>query len=151
MRIPAAGEDHKFVVFGAVDYASGRLLHTLSDRKGEDAFLTFLTELISAFPAESLVVVLDNVGYHKSHALREWWRAHAGRIQPFFLPAYAPQLNLIERLWRYLKDKLACHRWWNDLPRLQQATQTLLDALTVHFHATDGPAFQPVQNFRTSA
>jgi hypothetical protein len=152
MRIPAAGEDQKFVVFGALDYASGRLLHTLSARKGEEAFMTFLDELVAAFPPEeSLVVVLDNVGYHKSHALREWWRAHAQRIQPFFLPAYSPELNLIERLWRYLKDKLACHRWWNDLERLQQATQTLLAGLTVHFHATAGPAFQPVQNFRTSA
>jgi transposase len=151
MRIPAAGEDQKFGVFGAVDYASGRFLHTLSDRQGEDAFMTFLTEPASAFPAESLVVALDTVGYHKRHALREWWWAHAGRIQPFFLPAHAPELNLIERLWRYLKDKLACHRWWNDLPRLQQATQLLLDALTVRFHATDGPAFQLVQNCRTSA
>lgn len=84
--------------------------------------------------------MLDNVGYHKSHALREWWRL-GGRIQPFFLPAYAPELNLIERLWRYLKAKLACHRWWNDRERLQQATHTLLHGLTVHFHATDGPAF----------
>jgi transposase len=152
MRIPAAGEDHKFVVFGALDYASGRILSQVSARKGEEAFLAFLNELVAAFPPEeALVVVLDNVGDHKSHALREWWRAHAGRIQPFFLPAYAPQRNLIERLWRYLKDKLACHRWWNDLERLQQAAETLLDGLTVHFHATERPAFQPVQNFRTSA
>ena len=43
----------------------------------------------------------------------------AQRIQPFFLPAYAPGPNLLERLWRYLNDKLACHRWWNDLDRLQ--------------------------------
>jgi hypothetical protein len=152
MRIPAAGEDQTFVVFGALDYASGTIRHTLSARKGADAFMTFLDELAHQFPpTETLVVVLDNVGYHKSHALREWWRTHAGRIHPFFLPAYAPHLNLIERLWRYLKDKLACHRWWNDLERLQQATQTLLTGLEVHFHATDGPAFRLVQNFRTSA
>jgi hypothetical protein len=151
MRIPAAGEDQKFVVLGALDYASGQILYQVSARKGEDAFMTFLKEVVSAFPAESLVVVLDNVGYHKSHALREWWRAHAERIQPFFLPAYAPELNLIERLWRSLKGKLACHRWWNDLERLQRATLTLLDGLTVHFHATEGSAFQLVQNFRTSA
>jgi transposase len=114
--------------------------------------MAFLTELVSAFPPEeALVVVLDNVGYHKSHALRAWWRAHAKRIQPFFLPASSPEPNLIERLWRYPKDKLACHRWWHDLERLQQAAATLLDGLTVHFHATEGPAFQLVQNFRTSA
>jgi transposase len=152
LKIPAAGEDQKAVVFGAVDYASGQVLWQTHPRKGETAFIAFLEHLAEALPAnEPVVLVLDNVGYHKSHALREWWRAHAKRIQPFFLPAYSPELNLIERLWRYLKDKLACHRWWNDLERLQQAAETLLDGLTVHFHATEGPAFQLVQNFRTSA
>ena len=116
------------MVFGALDYARRSIRHTLSARKGEDAFMTFLDELLHRFPTnETVVVVLDNVGYHKSHALREWWRTHAAQLQPFFLPAYSPELNLIERLWRYLKGKLACHRWWNDLARLQQATETLLD------------------------
>lgn len=83
--------------------------------------------------------------------LQQSWRAHAARIQPFFPPAYAPHLNLVERLWRYLKDKCACHRWWNDLERLQQAAETLLSGLQVHFHATDGSVFQSLHNFCESA
>lgn len=139
-------------MFGAVDYASGQVLFQMSARKGEDAFMAFLDHLAQELPAdEPVVVVLDNAGYHKSHALRERWRHSADRLQPFFLPAYSPELNLIERLWRYLKDKLACHRWWNDLARLQQATETLLAGLEVHFHATDGPAFRLVHNFCASA
>ena len=152
MRIPAAGEDQKFTVFGAVDYASGQVLWQTSAHKGETAFTAFLEHLAQTLPAnEPAVLVLDNVGYHKSHALREVWRRSAHRLEPFFLPAYAPQLNLIERLWRYLKAKLANHRWWNDLARLQLATDTLLGQLTVHFHATDGPTFRPAQNFCQSA
>jgi hypothetical protein len=55
-----------------------------------------------------------------------------------------PQLNLFQLLWRSLTDKLACHRWWNDLDRLMQATTTLLTDLEVHFHADDGhPAIRP--------
>ena len=152
MRVPAAGEDQKAVVFGAVDYATGQVLWQTSARKGEAAFSAFLDYLAEALPAdEPVVLVLDNVGYHKSHALREVWRRYANRLEPFFLPAYAPQLNLIERLWRYLKQKLACQRWWNDLDRLLQATETLLASLEVHFHATDGPSFRTVQNFCQSA
>jgi transposase len=152
MRIPAAGDDHKCAIFGGLDYVSGRIVYQIHPRKDEDAFMTFLDELAHTFPTdEPVVVVLDNASYHKSYAVREWWRAHADQLQPFFLPAYAPQLNLIERLWRYLKDKLACHRWWNDLQRLQQAAQTLLTGLEVHFHATDGPAFRPLNNFRETA
>ena len=171
MRIPAAGADQKCAIFGALDYASGRLVadawwrtpgggrlvYALSARKDETAFMAFLERLLQALrPDEAVVVVLDNAGYHKSLAMREWWRTHAAQIQPFFLPAfflpaYSPQLNLIERLWRYLKAKLACHRWWNDLQRLQQAAQTLLTGLEVHFHATDGPAFRPPHNFCETA
>lgn len=153
MKIPAAGEDQKFTVFGAVDYASGQVIWQTSARKGEDAFAAFLEYLAQQLPAadEPVVVVLDNVGYHKSRALRAVWQRYADRLQPFFLPAYAPQLNLIERLWRYLKAKLANHRWWNDLSRLEQATDTLLRQLTVHFHPDEGPAFCLVQNFCESA
>lgn len=147
MKIPAAGEDQKFTVFGAVDYASGQVIWQTQARKGEAAFAAFLDHLAQTLPAgEPAVVVLDNAGYHKSHALRTVWQRYADRFQPFFLPAYAPQLNLIERLWRYLKAQLACHRWWNDLDRLIQATETLLANLEVHFHATDGPAFRTVHN-----
>lgn len=152
MRIPAAGDDRKCAVFGAVDYASGQVIFQLSARKGEDAFLAFLEHLAKALPAdEAALLVLDNVGYHKSHRLRDQWRVFGNRLQPFFLPVYAPELNLIERLWRYLKDHLACHRWWNDLAHLQQATKALLAGLEVHFHAPDGPAFRLVQNYSGSA
>jgi DDE superfamily endonuclease len=152
LKVPAAGADRKFVVFGAVDYASGRIVHQRSDQKGEVAFMAFLDHLAQTLPAEEpLVVVLDNAGYHKSVELRAWWQQHAGHFHPFWLPAYTPQLNLIERLWRHLKDKLACHRWWNDIDRLQQATDTLLGALEVHFHPTEGPAFRSVQNLCESA
>jgi hypothetical protein len=154
MRVPAAGEDQKFTVFGAVDYATGQVLWQTSARKGETAFVAFLEHLAEALPVSAnapAVLVLDNVGYHKSHALREVWQRYASRLEPFFLPAYAPQLNLIERLWRYVKQKLACHRWWNDLDRLIHATETLLANLEVHFHATDGPSFRPAHNLCQSA
>ena len=114
--MPAAGDDHKFTVFGAVDYSSGQVVWQMHARKDETAFMAFLDHLAAALPAnEPAVLVLDNASYHKSHALRAHWQRLSERFQPFFLPAYAPQLNLIERIWRYLKQKLACPRWWNDL------------------------------------
>jgi transposase len=99
--VPAAGEDQKFTVLGAVDYTTGQVLWQTSARKGETAFMAFLAHLAETLPAnEPVVLVLDNVGYHKSHVLREVWHGYTTRCEPFFLPAYAPQLKLIERLWR---------------------------------------------------
>jgi hypothetical protein len=155
LQMPAAGEDHKAVAVGAVgalDDASSQVLWQPCPRTGETAVLAFLEHLAAALAAnEPIVLVLDHVGSHKRHALREVWRRYATRLEPCFLPAYAPQLTLIERLWRYLKQKLACHRWWNDLDRLIQATETLLANLAVHLHALDGPSFRPAHNSCQSA
>lgn len=131
-RVPAAGKDRKKAVYGAVDYASGRVIWQVHARKWERAFIAFLDDLAATLPADvPTVIVLDNVGCHKSHALRPRW-----------LPAYAPHLNLMERVWRFLKEKLSNHRWWNDLDRLQAATETLLDSLTGRFHTRDKPTFR---------
>jgi transposase len=151
VKVPAAGEDHKVVVLGALDYASGRLVWQISPQKNGEEFAHFLDTLVTTFPEGAVIVVLDNVGYHKSHALRDQWRRIADRVTPFWLPAYAPQLNLIERVWRWLKAKIANHRWWNDLDRLAAASTTLLASIEGHFHAINGPSFQLAQNFYSSA
>jgi transposase len=91
------------------------------------------------------VVVLDNVGYHKSAETKRWWVQQQTRIRPAWLPAYAPELNLIERVWRHVKDKLSCHRWWADLPALQEATAYLLDHLCAQFHRPE--SIRLVQDF----
>jgi DDE superfamily endonuclease len=134
---------------------AGHLPFHLSARHGEDAFLTVLDHLAHDLPAdEPVVVVLDNGGSHTRHALRERWRQQGDRFQPFFLPAYSPPRTRMERLWRLLKDKLACHRWWTDRARLQQATETVLAGLEVHFPAndvTDRPIFRLVHTVCDSA
>jgi len=63
MKVPAAGEDHTFVVFGALDYASGRIIDHRSEQKGAAAFIVFLEQLAQELPAnEPVVLVLDNAG-----------------------------------------------------------------------------------------
>jgi transposase len=145
--VPAAGEDARFTVYGALDYASGRLTWQTADQKNSATFVAFLDRLAGAMPEGQILVVLDNVGYHKSHAARRWWVAHRDRIRPLWLLAYAPELNLIERVWRHLKDKLSNHRWWADLPALERATddaeplpQRAVDPLP---GAVEAPAAEP--------
>ncbi len=106
---------------------------------------------MAAFPDEPLVVVLDNVGYHKGRLAKDWWLAHQDRVRPLWLPAYAPELNLVERVWRHLKDKLSCHRWWADLGALEAATATLLAQLQARFHQPDPGGIALVHNFCEAA
>ena len=149
--MPAAGEDAKFVVYGGLDYASGQVVWRIGAAKDGAGFVRFLDRLAEAFPDGQVVVALDNVGYHKSHEVRRWWITHRERIRPLWLPTYAPELNLIERVWRHLKDKLANHRWWADLPALERATGVLLDCTTARFHRPEGITLRPAHNFCEAA
>jgi len=147
----AAGTDERRAVFGARDYASGQLTWQLQEGKGGDAFAAFLAQVAQTWPDEPVVLVMDNVSYHRSRAMRAWWAAPAGRIIPFWLPAYTPTLNLIERVWRFLKQKLACHRFWADVAGLEAAAATLLDQIQARFHTDQPPAIRLVNNFCEAA
>jgi transposase len=65
------------------------------------------------------VVVLDRASIHTSQAvdaMRAEWAER--QLEIFWLPAYSPQLNLIEILWRFIKYQwleFSAYKDWNSL------------------------------------
>lgn len=146
MSVPAAGTDQRIAIYGALDYGSGQVLARCAPQKSSAGFADFLAEIAATWPTDHLVLVMDNASYHRSPAMREWWAAQDGRVTPFWLPVYSPKLNLIERVWRFLKQKLACHRFWADPEGLEQAATTLLGKTVARFHTSPGPSITLGQN-----
>jgi len=86
----------------------------------------------SCDPARLTVVVLDNAPFHKGKLLqqqRATWEAQGLYLR--YLPAYCPQLNLIEGVWRKLKGFLMPRRCYNTLNQLRAALELGLKALNV--------------------
>jgi transposase len=54
--------------------------------------------------AEKIYIISDNAKYYKNKELTGWIKGT--KIIQVFLPPYAPNLNLIERLWRFLRKKV---------------------------------------------
>jgi transposase len=54
--------------------------------------------------AEKIYIISDNARYYKNKELTQW--INGTRIIQIFLPPYSPNLNLIERLWRFLRKKV---------------------------------------------
>ncbi len=115
------------------------------------AFQEFVQTVVSRWPSERLALVLDNASSHKSAALRHWLIDHAPQVSIIWLPTYSPQLNLIERVWRFVKSKLACHRYWNDLPGLIAMAQHIMDNTRATFHAPHVPHIRLGQNLQPAA
>ena len=76
--------------------------------------------------------MLDNAPFHKGKLLqqqRATWEAQGLYLR--YLPAYCPQLNLIEGVWRKLKGFLMPRRCYNTLNQLRAALELGLKALNV--------------------
>ena len=54
--------------------------------------------------AGKIYIISDHAKYYKNGELTEWIKGT--RIVQVFLPPYSPDLNLIERLWRFLRKKV---------------------------------------------
>lgn len=102
-EIPAPGKNEKKVVYGGVDYATGKTTYTVAASKSGGNFLTFLIALVAAYAGRKIRLVCDNGRFHHTKAVQEWLAANKDRIEVFWLPPYCPSLNLIERLWGHLK------------------------------------------------
>jgi transposase len=102
-EVPSPGENEKKVVYGGVDYATGRITYTIAQTKSGYNFLVFLVALVMAYSGRKIRLVCDNGRFHHTRAVRQWLKANRHLVEIFWLPPYCPSLNLIERLWGHLK------------------------------------------------
>lgn len=71
-----------------------------AERINAASTIALFEKLEAANPRKRWIyAIVDNAGYHRAKAVREWLARPGCRIQPIFLPSYAPNLNAIERLW----------------------------------------------------
>jgi transposase len=77
-------------------------------------------------------IYLDNARYQHAKLLKEWIEQTKQDKGVTFdlkhLPAYSPNLNLIERLWKFLR-KEALQKWHATFEEMQQAVADVLDNL----------------------
>ena len=109
-----------------------RDLISLEGRESCDAerVVQLLRKIRAANPGKRLLVVLDNASYQ--HALAVTQAAAALRIQLLYLPTYSPNLNLIERFWKFLKRKVARNRFYATFAEFRSAIQQVLNNIAAY-------------------
>ncbi len=120
-QVPAPGVNEKRVAYGGVDYATGRIVHTVAASKSGVHFLAFLVTLVAAYKGRKVRLVCDNGRFHHTNAVATWLAAHRHLIEVYWLPPYCPTLNLIERLWGHLKRTFIANVLFTDLQDLLAA------------------------------
>lgn len=128
-EIPSAGQDLKIATFGGINYATGRMTWHLCKRKNQTEFLEFLKELLSRYRGWKVVLVLDNVAYHKTKKVIDYIEENKERIELVWLPPYSPTLNRIERVWKHLKARYLYNEFFGNELGLLRAVERALNTL----------------------
>lgn len=102
--VRAASGRKRFNVLGAVDAVTHEMIrvtnHTYINAESVCALLKAIAEACGGYP---VTVVLDNARYQKCELVRKV--ADQIGIELMYLPSYSPNLNLIERVWKFVKKQ----------------------------------------------
>jgi transposase len=98
-------------VLGAVDALTKELITVINRTTvTADTVCQLLAKLATRGDGLPITVVLDNVRYQRAVQVQQY--AATLGIELLYLPSYSPHLNLIERLWRFVrKECLYSHHY----------------------------------------
>ena len=95
----------RYNVLGALNYVTKKVTTVANDLYiTSTEVCEMLRKVAVEYAGTPLHIVLDNARYQKCVAVREL--AQELGITLHFIPPYSPNLNLIERLWKYVKNRL---------------------------------------------
>lgn len=82
----------------------------------------YLDEFSMSLGSENAILIMDQAGWHKSKDL-----IVPANLEIWFLPPYSPELNPVERLWKYIKQNTIHNRIYDTLKHLEKAVIDYFD------------------------
>jgi transposase len=102
VRAPAGRK--RYNVLAALDAVTHQVIRVTNDSYiNAESVCQLLRQLAVAGLPRPLTLVLDNARYQRCELVQSL--ARSLKIELLFLPSYSPNLNLIERLWKYVKKE----------------------------------------------
>lgn len=96
-------------IIGVVEPFTGQVHAEFIDRLQAPQFQTFLEGVIALYPgSRKILLVLDNARAHHAKLLQPFLETVKEKLELVFLPPYSPNLNPIERFWRFMR-KMVTH------------------------------------------
>lgn len=120
--LKTASGRNRINVLGAVDAISREVI-TLDNTSyiTAETVMDFLHKIRGRYENKPVVVVMDNARYQHCSLVTN--KAKELNIKILFLPPYSPNLNIIERLWKFTKKKLLYGKYYDTPGKFHQAVR----------------------------
>lgn len=128
--IKTFGKHRGVKLVGYLNYETGEIYCEEHDTYDAEVFLKFLKNLLSKNMYGKTVVILDNARIHHAKLLQPFLKENEDRLQLMFLPPYSPNLNLIEGLWKWMKEKVVYNVFYKTVPEIRRNVNAFLDGIS---------------------
>jgi len=125
-EVPSNTGRRRLNINGAVDLERLEPVVRYDDTIDAASTIALFDQLLLAYAyATCIYVICDNARYYRSKVVQEYLQN--SRIKLVFLPAYAPNLNLIERLWKFFKKQVLYNRYYETFGDFRAACEDFFD------------------------
>jgi len=108
---------------GVVDIDSLDVTITMPSTVNAQAMIELGKKILKKYPDKKRIYwIVDNAKYHRAKVLKEWLRGQP-RLKVLFLPSYSPNLNLMERLWKFFNEKVRCNKYFEKFSDFVSSTK----------------------------
>ena len=115
-------------VLGALNAISHELTMVTNETYvNAETFCQLLHMIAKEYVGQSVTVVLDNARYQKCQLVYQV--AESLNIELLYLPPYSPNLNLIERLWKFVKKKCLYSKFYDNFSDFKASILGCLDEM----------------------
>src|SRR5262249_17078560 len=128
-EIPTNTGRQRLNLSGAFDIIAKKVLIQEDLSLNAESTIAFLKSLEAAYPDKNKIhVFCDNARYYKNKEVM----AHLvhSKIDMHFLPPYSPNLNLIERLWKLLNERVLYNKYYEKFSEFKTAVLGFLQSLS---------------------
>ena len=121
----------RYNVLGAINFMTQKV-HTITNTGYITAteICQMLRKVSSEYAGKKIHIVLDNARYQRCEKVASL--ADEENIDLVYLPPYSPNLNLIERLWKFTKSKLRV-KYYGDFKSFRDDIDSIIDGTNTIF------------------
>ncbi len=115
-------------IIGVIELKGMNVIKLERNKINGESIVEFLREVEAKNPNKTKIyIICDNAGYHKGKLVKEYLQT--SRIELIFLPTYSPNLNPIERLWKFMHKIVTNNKWYENFTKFSEAIDAFFDKI----------------------